>query len=153
MKPSKKPVKKTVKKSAPSKKKTAVKKPEAKKVKAKPSSATAKKALPLKKASVKVPLTGGPGMDRLSCEVVEKGGTSFVIVINRARNFFDINEMRSLVQMCHAARNEVDAAVRMYTWFQGRRKDVLIDTEIVNAADPALKTIYHYLVTHYSIKK
>jgi hypothetical protein len=152
MKPSKKPAKKSVKKSAPSKKKTAAKKPAAKKAKAKPSSATAKKALPAKKAPVKVQQTG-PGMDKMSCEVVEKGGTSFIIVINRARNFFDINEMRSLVQMCHAARNEIDATVRMFTWFQGRRKDVLIDTKIDNAIDPALKTIYHYLVTHYSIKK
>jgi hypothetical protein len=146
MKSSKKSAKKTVKKSAPSKK------PAVKKAKAKASKVAAKKALPVKKAPAKVQQTG-PGMDKLSCEVVEKGGKSFIIVVNRARNFFDINEMRALVQMCHASRNDVDGAVRMFTWFQGRRKDVLIDTEIANAADPSLKTIYHYLVTHYSIKK
>jgi hypothetical protein len=131
-------VKKTVKKSAPKKKIAAKKKPQV-------------------KVAVKKPVVqaapGAVGTDKKSCEVVEMGGNSFVLVVNRARNFFDLQEMRTLVRLCHEARNEGEAAVRMFGWFQGRRKDVLIDSDIRNAADAALVTIYRYLISHYAVKQ
>jgi hypothetical protein len=138
-KPVKKTVKKTVKKIAPKKKIAAKKKPQVK--------------IAVKKPVVTQVAPGAPGADKKSCEVVEMGGNSFVLVVNRARNFFDLQEMRTIVRLCHEARNEGEAAVRMFGWFQGRRKDVLIDSDIRNAADAALVTIYRYLISHYAVKQ
>lgn len=131
------PAAKAKKKAAPAKK-TSVKKPAAKK-------APAQKAPAVKPAETQT-------LPRSQCQVVEMGGNSFIIVIGKARNFFDLGEMRILVNISHAASDEKDAALRLYRWFAEHRKDVLIDTEISNALDPALSGIYNYLVTHYSVR-
>lgn len=150
----KKPVKKPVKKAA----KKAVKKP-AKKVAQNKVKVTKKpvKSIPVK-ASAKpvIPSTvdlNAPGMSKTSCDVVEMGGNSFVVVVNRARNFFTLDEMKIMVRICHAAANENEGAERLYKWLKNYRSDVLRDTDINFSMDTALLTIYKYLVNHYSVKE
>ncbi|HEY1406764.1 MAG TPA: hypothetical protein VF857_09160, partial [Spirochaetota bacterium] len=87
-----------------------------------------------KVAAPAVDLTA-PGMTRMSCEVIEMGGNSFVVVVNRARNFFTLEEMRSLVRICHEAPSESSGMLGMYHWLKGERNDVLIDTDIHSAND------------------
>jgi hypothetical protein len=132
-----------------------------------PASAAKKKASPVKKtalkkpAAKKLPAKKQPAVKpaeaqstpRSQCQVVEMGGNSFIIVVGKARNFFDLSEMRILVNISHAASDEKDGAARLFRWLGEHRKDVLIDTEIANALDPALTGIYNYLITHYSVRK
>ena len=154
------------KSSAKTKKKTAAKKtPSAAKKKAPakkvPSPAKAKKPAvktektPSAKTASKPAGTGAPAQfpPRNQCYVKEMGGNSFVIVVERAHNFFDINEMRTLVAICHAAPGEKEAAAVMYRWLAEHRKDVLIDSGISNNTDVALLSIYAYLVNHYAVRK
>ena len=134
-------------KKAPAKKKAAEKKTAAKTVKASPAKPAVKPQQPQTASSTPVI----PPRDQ--CRVDELGGNSFVIVVEKARNFFDLAEMRTLVNMCHAASDEKDAASRLYRWLAEHRKDVLIDSRIANALDIALASIYRYLVSHYSIRQ
>jgi hypothetical protein len=143
----KKVAKKTVKKPAKKAVKKAVKKPQ--KAKAAPKKKTGSAPRP---AVAKQSAPAAVGMDRNSCEVVEIGGNSFVIVINRARNFFDLDEMRAMVRVCHEAGSESAGAVRLFAWLSNRRKDVLNDTGIRSSSDIALITIYRYIVSHYALK-
>lgn len=129
-------------KKAPSTKKPAVKK-------AAPAAGKAAPAKPAFQPSSSTPVI--PPRDQ--CRVDELGGNSFVIVVEKARNFFDLSEMRTLVNICHASADEKDAASRLYRWLAEHRKDVLIDSRIANALDIALPSIYRYLVSHYSVKK
>jgi hypothetical protein len=133
---------KTVKKTA----KKVVKKSAVKgKIKAKAARPSGKtSAVTVKSSSVSV-------SDRTHIDVVEMGENSFVIVINGARNFFERDEMKTMVRLCHQAVSESDAATRLYSWFSNKRKDVLIDTKIFDPHDMALKTIYKYLVNNYSV--
>ena len=147
-------VKKTAsaKKKAPAKKAAAkAKKPAAAKT-AKPAASKAQKA---SKSAPKPAETGSlPQVPpRNQCYVKELGGNSFVIVVERAHNFFDINEMRTLVAICHSAPGEKEAAALMYRWLSEHRKDVLIDSGITNNTDVALLSIYNYLVNHYAVRK
>ena len=128
-------------KKAPAKKKTAAKK-------------AAPKASAPEKPAVQQSASSTPVIPpRDQCRVDELGGNSFVIVVEKARNFFDLSEMRTLVNICHAASDEKDAAARLYRWLAEHRKDVLIDSRIANALDIALASIYRYLVSHYSVRQ
>ena len=149
-----------VKKTAPAKKKAPskkggttlkAKKPAAAKT-AKPAASKAQKA---SKPSPKPAETGSQPQvpPRNQCYVKELGGNSFVIVVERAHNFFDINEMRTLVAICHSAPGEKEAAALMYRWLSEHRSDVLIDSGITNNTDVALLSIYNYLVNHYAVRK
>ncbi|MCU0845862.1 MAG: hypothetical protein MUC76_13165 [Spirochaetes bacterium] len=80
-------------------------------------------------------------------------GSSFILIINNARNFFALDEMRKLVGICHAAASETDAAGRLYNWLAQNRKDILVDTDIGSASDPALGTIYRFIKGRYALKK
>ena len=153
-KPVKKPVKKVVKKAVKKAAKKPVKKVAQKKVKV-----TKKpvKSIPVK-ASPKpaIPATvdpNAPGMSKTSCDVVEMGGNSFVVVVNRARNFFTLDEMKIMVRISHAAANENEGAERLYKWLKNYRSDVLKDTDINFSMDTALLSMYKYFVNHYSVKE
>jgi hypothetical protein len=153
----KKPAKKTVKKAVKKIVKKAVKKEVKKPVVKKPA---VKKAPAVKKTAARTPAAvetpvfdaSAPGMSRVSCEVVEMSGNSFVVVVNRARNFFTLDEMKIMVRLSHMAANENDGAGRLYKWLKAYRSDVLNDTDIHYATDTALISIYRYLVSHYSVK-
>lgn len=78
--------------------------------------------------------------------------SNFIIVINNARNFFTLDEMRKLVRICHDSKGEMEASRRLFAWFSQFRKDVIIDTHIDGASDLALSTIYKYLINNYTAK-
>ena len=80
-------------------------------------------------------------------------GSSFIIIINNARNFFALDEMRKLVAICHAAEGESDGARRLYNWFAQHRKDVLVDTDIGSPVDQALVTMYRFIKGRYALKQ
>jgi len=80
-------------------------------------------------------------------------GSYYILIINEARNFFTLEEMRKLVSICHGASDEQDACRRLYNWYALHRKDVLIDTDISGAADPALSTIYTFIINRYKLKE
>ncbi|MDY6934269.1 MAG: hypothetical protein SVZ03_08615 [Spirochaetota bacterium] len=95
----------------------------------------------------------GPVSTKLTIEVKEGEDNSyFVIVINKARNFFALDEMRKLVKICHLSKDKKDASRRLHNWLSKNRKDVLIDTDIRGTADPALDTIYNFLKSNYTLK-
>ncbi len=152
---SKKPVK-TGKKAAPKKavtgargpavEKTAPKKPaavkDAKKAAATPAPAPAE--APVLAEEVK-------GSDKYSIDVTEgQDNRYFVIKVNNYRNFFSLEEMRKIVRLCHDAQDERDGAARLFGWFKVNRNDVIINTKIEGSLDPALATIYNYLVNTYT---
>ena len=80
-------------------------------------------------------------------------GSSFIIIINNARNFFSLDEMRKLVAICHGADGEGEGARRLYGWFSQHRKDVLIDTKISSPVDQALVTMYRFIKGRYALKR
>ena len=107
----------------------------------------------VKKADPKPSAESIDRAQRDHCDVIEMGGNSFIIVIESARNFFDLSEMRTLVAISHEAGSEKDGAAKLFRWLALHRKDVLIDSRIDNALDPALRGIYLYLVSHYAARK
>lgn len=78
--------------------------------------------------------------------------SNFIIIINNARNFLTLDEMRKLVKICQNSAGEMDASRRLFSWFSQFRKDVIIDTKIEGTSDLALSTIYKYLVNNYTAK-
>ncbi len=107
-----------------------------------------------KMATVDTMRKGGGVTNKTTIDVKEADdGSSFIIIINNARNFFALDEMRKLVAICHAAVGEADAARRLYNWFDQYRKDVLIDTDIGGATDPALGTMYRFIKGKYALKQ
>ncbi|MCP4130604.1 MAG: hypothetical protein GY754_06445 [bacterium] len=94
-----------------------------------------------------------PQADKSKMEVKEADdGSSFILVIGRARNFFSLEEMRKLVKLCHAAQDDKDASNRLFTWFDKNRPDVLRDTDIDSPNDQALATMYKGIVKRYKVK-
>ncbi|HON79270.1 MAG TPA: hypothetical protein PK544_12315 [Spirochaetota bacterium] len=94
------------------------------------------------------------GSDKESIDIVESAsGSSFVLLINNYRNFFDRDEMRKLVKICHSADDERDAMSRLHGWFSKNRKDVLTNTDIRSAGDKALATMYNAIITTYAVKE
>jgi hypothetical protein len=95
----------------------------------------------------------GPGMDKLTIDVKEADDNSyFILIINKYRNFFALDEMKKLVNLCHMAADEKEGANRLFMWFSQNRKDVLNNTDIKGLSDPALLTIYNFIINRYKIK-
>lgn len=107
-----------------------------------------------KMATVDILRKGSGLTNKTTIDVKEADdGSSFIIIINNARNFFALDEMRKLVAICHAAESETDAARRLYNWFTQYRKDVLVDTDIGGAGDQALFTMYRFIKGKYALKQ
>jgi len=107
-----------------------------------------------KMATVDAMRKGGGVSNKTTIDVKEADdGSSFILIINNARNFFALDEMRKLVGICHAATSETDAAGRLYNWFVQYRKDILIDTDIESAADPPLATMDRFIKGKYALKQ
>ncbi len=93
------------------------------------------------------------GMDKYSIDVLEgPDNRYFVLTVNNYRNFFALEEMRSIVKACHQAAGEQEGMQRLYHWFKNFRQDVINNTKIEGPSDPALKTIYAYIVSTYTVK-
>ncbi|HQP50066.1 MAG TPA: hypothetical protein PKX12_15180 [Spirochaetota bacterium] len=94
------------------------------------------------------------GSDKESIDIVESAsGSSFVLLINNYRNFFDRDEMRRIVKICHSADDERDGMSRLHGWFAKNRKDVLTNTDITGSGDRALATMYNAIITTYAVKE
>ena len=91
--------------------------------------------------------------DKYSIKVKEgDDGSYFMIGVNNYRSFFARDEMKKLVRMCHASKDARDASRRMYAWFDRERGDILYNTDINGPTDPALETIYNYIINTYDVK-
>ncbi|MBN2400937.1 MAG: hypothetical protein JXN64_00915 [Spirochaetes bacterium] len=102
---------------------------------------------------VKITVKKPPFSDKVSMEIKEADdGSSFIFVINSARKFFTLQEMRIIVNMCNIATEERDASRRLFTWFKNNRGDVLNDIGIESSMDPSLATIYNYVSKRYKLK-
>lgn len=117
--------------------------------------ASAGKAAPVSR-SAKSPAAGNKaskGSDKHSIDVTEgKDNSYFVLTVNNSRNFFSLEEMRALVKICHAAGGREDGMGRLYTWLKKNRNDVISNTDIDGSSDPALDTIWSYVVKNYTAK-
>ncbi len=93
------------------------------------------------------------GADKYSIDVLEgPDNRYFVLTVNNYRNFFALEEMRNIVKACHQASGEEEGMQRLYHWFRNFRQDVITNTKIEGPSDPALKTIYDYIVSTYTVK-
>ena len=91
--------------------------------------------------------------DKYTIDIKEADDDShFIIIINNYRNFFDREEMRKIVRICHASEDESDASRRLFNWFSKNRIDVLNNTDIDGVNDPALATIYNFLIKRYAVR-
>jgi hypothetical protein len=105
------------------------------------------------KKGVKITVKKPPFSDKESMEIKEaEDGSSFIFVINRARKFFTLQEMKIIVNICNISRDEREASRRLFTWFKNNRGDVLNDIGIEVSADPAFGTIYNYISKRYKVK-
>ncbi len=154
-----KPSQKNIKKSTPAKKaiKTITKKkPEAPKKVVQPK--PAQETITQQPQSQAIEESKGKeepkkGMDKYSIDVLEgPDNRYFVLTVNNYRNFFALEEMRNIVKACHQAAGEREGMQRLYHWFRNFRQDVINNTKIEGPSDPALKTIYNYLVSTYTVK-
>ena len=85
-------------------------------------------------------------------EVMEgAGGEYFIFNIAGKTKSFTLPEMRKMVAMCHEADGSLDAAKRLYRWFDLNRKDVLFDLDFTRS-DPRLFDLIEYLMSNYRVK-
>jgi len=89
----------------------------------------------------------------LKFEIKEaEDGSHFIIVINTERNFFTLDEMRKLVKICHASKDEKDASKRLFNWLSRERGDVIKNSPIEDSGDPVLEKIYNLIIKRYTVK-
>jgi hypothetical protein len=105
------------------------------------------------KKGVKISSKKPPFSDKDSMEIKEANyGSSFIFVINKTRKFFTLEEMRTIVNICQASQNSGEASRRLFTWFKNNRTDVLNDIGIEGSLDPALGTMFNYIIKRYKVK-
>ena len=98
--------------------------------------------------------TDGKEAAQSGIEIVEKPESgNFFIVVNNYRILFTRDEMKSLVRICHAAADESDASIRLFTWLTRNRKDFLIDGGIGSAKNPYLQSLFRELVSRYRVRE
>jgi hypothetical protein len=91
--------------------------------------------------------------DRSVADIIEgEGSNHFIIAGAGVRKFFDIQEMRKLVKLCHAAADREDATSRLYNWFDKNRRDYINDAEISGPGDLFLGAIYEKIIQTYAVK-
>ena len=76
----------------------------------------------------------------------------FVIQLDAVRVFFNRQEMREITRRCHAAKDSVDAARRMFRWFEKERSDLLADAGINSERNPYLIDLYEQVIRTYKVK-
>jgi len=98
---------------------------------------------------------GGVSTDERKLIDIEESqdGKFFYIIVNQNRIFFTLEEMRSLVRICHASSDETDASQRLYNWLSRNRKDFLIDGEIGSSRSRSLSQLYSRIVRTYKVKQ
>jgi len=76
----------------------------------------------------------------------------FIIQMDSARIFFNIQEMRELTKVCHRAKDEYAGARLLFRWFDKERSDLLADTGINTERSPYLYQLYDLIVNTYKVK-
>lgn len=79
--------------------------------------------------------------------------SSFIFVTSLSRKIFILEEMRSIVNICHSAIDNIDAAKGLYRWFYNNRKDFIVENRIGNEKHPYLEVIYKHIIKNYKPKK
>ncbi|WP_455382623.1 hypothetical protein [Salinispira pacifica] len=87
-----------------------------------------------------------------SVAIDRRDDSFFNITVRGKRVFFNIDEMRALTKLCHAASESRDGAKRLLTWFRRERADFLNETGIQGTADPALGKLWETIITTYKVK-
>ena len=84
---------------------------------------------------------------------IERKDDSFFNISVRGKPvFFNIDEMRALTKLCHAAPDGRAAARRLVAWMRRERADFLNETGIDGPGDPALPKLWETIVTTYKVK-
>jgi hypothetical protein len=108
----------------------------------------------IKKPGTRIKIKKQPFSDKISMDIKEADdSSSFIFIINKARKFFTLEEMRKIVKICHLSSDENDASGRLYTWFKNNRGDVLNDIGIDNSDDYSLPTMYNFIKNKYTVKE
>jgi len=82
----------------------------------------------------------------------------FVIQMDQARIFFNIQEMREITGICHSAAGSRAAdprsagAKRLYKWFEKERSDLLADAGIDSERSLYLSELYDLVISTYKLK-
>ncbi|MFP4376141.1 MAG: hypothetical protein ACLFP4_03770 [Spirochaetales bacterium] len=76
----------------------------------------------------------------------------FIIQMDSARIFFNIQEMRELTKICHRAKDEYAGARLLFRWFDKERSDLLADTGINTERSPYLYELYDLIVNTYKVR-
>ena len=77
---------------------------------------------------------------------------SFFITMNNVRKIYSLDEMRSLVSICHASDSAGEASERLYRWLRQNRGDVFTDGSLKGPADPALEVLYKLIIKSYKVR-
>ncbi|HEQ71391.1 MAG TPA: hypothetical protein ENN69_02790 [Spirochaetia bacterium] len=80
-------------------------------------------------------------------------GKHFVVVLGRERKMFTREELRKIVGISHAGKNDATSGQQIFSWLKKNRSDVLVDVGIGSGTHPLLKKLAGYLRTNYKVKK
>jgi hypothetical protein len=85
---------------------------------------------------------------------VEEGPdrSRFFVILGGARKLFTREEMRSIVRLSHAGREDGDAESRLYRWLKEHRSDVLMDGNVRSSRDQRLADLVDILTSRYKAK-
>jgi hypothetical protein len=84
--------------------------------------------------------------------IVRRSETSFFIHISGRKQFFNLDEMRQITRICHAAKDGVDGARRLHRWLKKERDDVLKDTGIESPRDSRLQELHGIVISNYTTR-
>ncbi len=84
--------------------------------------------------------------------IVRRSETSFFVHISGRKQFLNLDEMRQVTRICHAASDEVDGARRLHRWLKRERDDVLKDAGIESSRDSRLQELHGLVVSTYTTR-
>ena len=84
--------------------------------------------------------------------IVRRSETSFFVHISGRKQFLNLDEMRQITRICHAAADEVDGARRLHRWLKRERDDVLKDAGIESPRDSRLQELHGLVVSTYTTR-
>ena len=106
----------------------------------------AKKKTPPKKAPKKG-AAKKPAVDIVQAE----NGKTFNIVVDNARLFLNLGELKALVKIAQADGDAGNGAGRLYRWMDRERRDMIIDGNLAGPTDPRLAMIHGLLREKFTV--
>ena len=109
----------------------------------------------VKKVSKSPSKTAGKGKVQSGNVTIEKGtfGKSFIMVLPGARKTFDSGEIAALLKLVSGSKSSSEGAVRIYSWLERNRGDVLVDAGIKNKGAEVLTGMVKCLKKTFPVKK